>query len=95
MPQYKVIAVGFFGGVMYSPEGKRKTLHTDTPFKKGKLPTWLEEMKPETAAQKKKREAAAKVAAESAAEQAEQDEKAIEDASFLGEGESGGNVETL
>ena len=59
MPQYKVTAVGFYDSVMYDPEGKRRVLHTDKPFpkKEGKeqLPSWLEAMKPETAAEKKKR----------------------------------------
>ncbi len=96
MPQYKVIAPGFYEGKMYSPEGKRRVLHTDMPFnKKNPIPSWVEEMKSETAAQKKKREAAERKAAGADAEKAEQDEKDIADASFMGDGEAGSSVETL
>ncbi len=96
MPQYKVIAPGFYDGKMYAPEGKRRVLHTDMPFnKKNPMPSWVEEMKSETAAAKKKREAAEKKAAGADAEKAEQDEKDIQDASFMGDGEAGSSVETL
>lgn len=98
MPQYQVTAVGFYNGVMYDPDGKRKTLTTDKPFPKDKIPSWLKAIKPETTDQKKKREAAEKKAAEEAADKADADEKDIADASFLGEGESaeaGSTVETI
>lgn len=32
MPRYKVIAVGQFNAMLYSPTGKRRVLHTDKPF---------------------------------------------------------------
>jgi hypothetical protein len=98
MPRYKVVAIGFHGGHLYDPNGKRRVLHTDKPFKKGKLPSWLEEMKPESAAVRKKREAQEASTAAAAAEKSEQDQQEIADASFMGEGENaapGSAVETL
>lgn len=95
MPQYKVVAPGFFGGKMYDPNGKRNVLFVDKPFKKGKLPSWLAEMPKESAAVKKKREEQEASQAAAAAEKAAQDEQDIENASFLGDGELGSNVETL
>jgi len=97
MPQYKVIARGFFNGRLYDPDGKRPILTTDKPFKKNEMPSWLQDMPKETAAVRKKREAqeASREAAD--AEKAEQDKKDIADASFMGEGESssGSSVEVL
>jgi len=95
MPSYKVIAPGFFDGKMYDPEGKRNVLHTDKPFKKKEMPSWLAEMPKETEAVRKKREAQEASAAAAEAEKAEQDQKDITTASFMGEGESGAKVETL
>jgi len=96
MPQYKVIAPGFYDGKMYSPEGKRRVLHTDMPFnKKNPMPSWVEAMKEETATQKKKRVAAEKKTVAADAEKAEQDGKDIQGASFMGNGEAGSAVETL
>jgi len=98
MPQYKVIAPGFFQDLYYHPEGKRKVLHTDEPFtQKNPLPSWLTEMPKETSAAKSKRKAkdkADKVKAKS-------DKEDIDDASLVGEGEKpsfiakGSKVETL
>ena len=98
MPQYKVTAPGFHDGKYYHPEGKRRVLTTDKPYKKKEMPSWLTDMPKESAAVKVKREAqeASQTAAD--AEKAEQDEKDIDKASFMGEGESavsGSNVETL
>ena len=87
MPRYQVIAKGFFAGHLYDPKGKRKVLHTPKPFKKGKLPSWLAEMKPESAVVIKKREAQEESAAAAAAEKHESDQKEIEDASFMGAAE--------
>ena len=42
---YKVIAPGFFNGMMYSPTGKRRTLTVEKPFKKDEIPSWVEEIK--------------------------------------------------
>ena len=99
MPSYKVIEKGFYGGRIYDPNGKRRVLHTDKPFpkknNKEQVPSWLEPLKSETAAEKKKREAAEKKDAKAAADKAEQDQKDIADASFMGEGEQASTVETL
>jgi hypothetical protein len=101
MPSYKVIEKGFYGGRIYDPHGKRRVLHTDKPFpkknNKEQVPSWLEPItNTETAAEKKKREAAEKKAAKAAADKAEQDQKDIADASFMGEGEKASSaVETL
>lgn len=94
MPKYQVIAPGFWEGVLYNPEGKRRMLHADKPIKP--IPSWLKELKPETAAEKKKRLAAEKKAAAENADKAEQDQKDIDNTSFLGEGEAAApGVETL
>lgn len=54
---YKVTAPGFHGGHYYHPEGKRKTLTVDKPFKKKEMPKWLIEMPEESIALATKREA--------------------------------------
>jgi len=98
MPSYKVISKGFCGR-LYDPEGKRRVLHTKKPFpkkdKKEQVPTWLERIKAETAAQTKKRLAAEKKAADADAKKAADDRTEIADASFMGDGEKSGAVETL
>lgn len=95
MPSYKVIKPGFFNSEYYHPEGKRNILHTDKPFSKKEMPSWLVEMPKESAAMKKKREEqeASRKAAD--IEKAKQDQKDISDASFLGAGESGNSIEDL
>ena len=94
MPQYRVLAVGYYDAVMYDPEGKRRVLSTNKPIKP--VPSWLKCIKPETAAQKKKRLEEEVKQAEEDAEKMKQDNQDIIDASFMGEGEStDGNVETL
>lgn len=101
MPSYKVISKGFINGVMYEPEGKRNVLHTDKPFpskdKKEQVPSWLEAVKAETAAQASARKGAETKAANLAKKQAEADQKLIDDASFMGDGETAKSttVETL
>ena len=59
MPSYKVVAPGFIHGRIYKPNGKRKVVHTDKPFplknKVEQVPSWLEAMEEETAAQRKAR----------------------------------------
>ncbi len=101
MPSYKVIAKGFHGGKIYDPSGPRNVLHTDKPFptvdKKEKVPSWLSKITTqESAADAKKRQAAQKKAADAAAKKVAEDNKAIADASFMGDGESSAsNVETL
>lgn len=99
MPSYKVKSKGFFAGKIYDPDGKRTVLHTEKPFpskdKKEQVPSWLEAIKSETPAQAKARKAAETKAANAAKKKAEDDKKDIADASFLGEGESPSQVETL
>lgn len=99
MPIYKVKSRGFFGGKVYDPEGKRRTLSTDKPFPAKKFPQWLEPLKEETAAQKKKRESAERKAAADAEKKAKQDKEDIAQATFMGEGETASGpsdvVETL
>jgi hypothetical protein len=100
MPSYKVTAPGFFNGKMYAPNGKRDVLHTDKPFNKknNPMPSWVTEMPKESEAVRKKREA--QEASQKAADgkKAEEDQKDISDASFLGDGEAaeaGSKVETI
>lgn len=94
MPSYKVLQPGFFDGVLHKPGHPRHgVVNTEKPLKP--VPTWLEPIKAESAAAKKKRAAAAKKAADDKAAA----DKDIENASFLGDGESAGGesgaVETL
>jgi len=98
MPKYKVIEEGFYNGKIYKPDGKRSFLHTDKPLKP--VPSWVEVMKAETAAQKKKRVAAEKKADAAAKKKAESDKKDVDDLTFMGDGKDAGsmkpsNVETL
>ncbi len=115
MPSYKVTEKGFFGGTIYDPNGKRRTLHVEKAFKK--TPSWLElikdDKKPSTSDEgptvkelkaklkemgvefnsSAKKDALLTLLAE--AEKAI-DDKEIEKASFMGEGEqAGSSVETL
>lgn len=94
MPRYKVIARGFHDKKLYDPEGKRKFLDTPKPFPKKKLPSWLAEMPKESTAVKNKREAQEESRQAADAEQDEQNAEDIQEASFLGEGESS-VVETI
>lgn len=71
MPLYKVLEKGFFDGVTYDPNGKRKMLETDKPFKV--CPMWLEAVKGETPQQKAARTKAANKAKEEAEAKAKQD----------------------
>lgn len=80
MPRYKVTAVGFIGGVMYDPNGKRSTVNTDKPLKP--VPSWLKPMTEETAAQKKTRVKTEKADAKESAEKATEDKEAIADVTF-------------
>ena len=93
MPQYKVKSVGFFNNRMYDPEGKRQVLYVDDAFKD--VPSWLELMKPETEAQKKRRTANEKKKSQETAERMAQDQKDISNAALLGDGEAGSVIETL
>lgn len=107
MPSYKVKQKGFMFGRIYDPVGKRRVLHTEKPFpfkkdkKTGKatkvehVPLWLERIKDESAAQAKTRKAAENKAAKVDAKKAEDDQKDIDEASFMGDGEKSSTVETL
>lgn len=100
MPSYKVISKGFHGGHLYDPQGKRRVLHTEKPFVKNKkeyVPSWLETIKPETAAQAKARKGAETKAANAEKKKAADDKKEIDSASFMGDGEApkSNAVETL
>lgn len=108
MPRYKVIETGFFNGKMYSPNGKRKELHTAEPFpkstkglKKGQkgveqVPSWLKRLPDQSPAEEQARIAVEEAEALAAAEALANDQKEIENASFMGEGEKADSgVETL
>lgn len=109
MPSYKVKTPGFFNGEYYHPKGKRPVLHTDKPFSKKDMPTWLVPLPKESAAVKAKREAQKESQAVADTEKVEQDKNDIAnasteggavDASFLGKssdqpGKTGSSVETL
>jgi hypothetical protein len=87
MPTYRVKSAGFYGGTMYDPDGKRKTLTVDLPFngKDRPFPSWVDK-KPISA------KAAGKASGKAAG-------KASDDPSFIGEDETTaqavGNVTTL
>lgn len=91
MPSYKVISKGFMFGRTYDPNGRRKTLHADKPLKP--VPSWLEPIKEETAAQRKKRVAAEKKAKAEAAESQKQKQTEIDSVRF--DEPTGSKVETL
>ena len=82
MPRYKALAKGFYKGTMYSPTGKRKIVHTDV--KLDKVPSWLRLMPEESAAAKKKREAAEAKANKANVEKVKSDKADVDSASFLG-----------
>lgn len=82
MPSYKVKSSGFYNGTFYSPNGKRSVLIVDKPFKKGEVPSWLEPIKSETAAQAKSRKAAAAKQAETDKKDAEAKKKAVDSVTF-------------
>lgn len=92
MPSYKVIKPCFIDGKTYAPGGKRDVYHADKPFKK--VPSSLEPIKGETAAEAKKRKAAEKKAAEAAEKKAAEDKKDIDAVTFT-EPPSPAVVETL
>lgn len=92
MPRYKVIAPGFHNGILHKPEHPRyNSVTVEKAFAKGKIPSWLKPMKAESAAETKKREADQATVDKKVAA----DQKDIETASFLGEGEKSETVETL
>ena len=92
--KFKVIASGFDGSRLRHP-GDGKGPVVLNLAKNKKCPSWLEEMKPETAAEKKKRVASEKQASEAAAKIAEQDQEAKDEMSFLDGENSNDSVETL
>jgi hypothetical protein len=76
---YRVIAVGFEGGVLYEPDGKRNVLVRDEPYPGNKTPVWLKRMDTETKEEKKARDDAAKQIKDKVAE----NKKEVVGASFL------------
>lgn len=91
MPSYKVTSVGFMFGRLYDPNGKRKILHADKPLKP--VPSWLEPIKEETSAQRKKRVAAEKKTKADAAESQKQKQTEVDSVNFIEP--TGSKVETL
>jgi hypothetical protein len=92
MPSYTVLEKGFYGGRLYDPTGKRRTLHVDTPFKK--CPSWLKPIKAESAAAAKKRLTGEKANAKQVAKDADD----VKGASFLDDpaaAGAGSTIETL
>ena len=88
MPRYKVLKEGFMNNTLCKPGHPRHGfVNTDKPLKP--VPSWLEPVKAETAAQKKAREKQA----EADAEQVAEDKKGIAGASFMNN--PGEKVETL
>jgi hypothetical protein len=80
MPRYKVVKQGFLNGNLYDPEGKRRELTTDKPFKE--CPSWLVPVKEESATQRKKREADEAKADKADKAKAAQDKEAVEAVTF-------------
>lgn len=92
MPQYRVMKPGFYNGEMYDPQGKRKVLNVEKAFKK--CPSWLQPIKEESAAQRKKREAEEAKKAKENADKAAEDKKDIDSVTFT-QPPSAAQVETL
>jgi hypothetical protein len=91
MPRYRVKNRGFYEGQIYDPEGKRKFVNTEKPI--NPCPLWLEPVKSETAAEKKKRETSEKRKQKQDISKSDRDKEDISNLSFMGAGESA--VETL
>ena len=78
MPRYKVLSPGYMNDILHKPDHHRHGfVVTDKALKP--VPSWLELVKPETAAQKKSRE---KADADDQ-EQVKEDKKDIDAASFM------------
>ena len=93
MPKYEVSQKGFYEGKLYDPNGKRKFIHTSKPIKP--VPSWMKAMKAETPVEKKKRLTAEKKTAAADKNKAAADRQAVEDLTFMGDGEISSTVETL
>ena len=85
MPRYTAKEPGFFEGSLYAPNSKRPVVVTSKPLKP--VPTWLERIPDETAAQAKARLKKEKAETKKAAE----DKKDIEAVSFI-DGPEGADV---
>lgn len=93
MPRYKVKEAGFMHGVLHIPGHPRKgVIHTEKPLKP--IPKWLESMRAETSAQRKKREAETAEAGSALAAQASAD-RIDRDAVTFTESPKSSIVETL
>lgn len=90
MPSYKAKADGFFDGSLYGPNHpRRRIVHTDTALKP--VPSWLEEIKEETQAQRKRR----KKDLDEAVEKVEADRQDIQSAVYTEDLLASKGVETL
>lgn len=89
MAEYKVIGRGFIGGALRSPGDGRGNVRVEKPYKK--CPSWLKEVKPESASAKKKREAAEAKAGKQQAAEAKEQQEIKDEVSFT----DGHAVETL
>jgi len=96
MRKYEVLRKGFYDGKAYDPDGKRRVLYTEGPFpmknKKEQVPSWLKAAVAETPAQAKARKSAEGRSTAAAKKKADDDQKEIAGASFLG---APSTVETL
>lgn len=92
MPRYKVLEPGFYNKVYHTPGHPRHgVVHTAEPLKP--VPSWLEEMKPETPAAAKRRAKKIKEDKEAEAAKAEEDRVARDAMTFVESPKS--TVETL
>jgi hypothetical protein len=92
MPQYKVMAEGFYDGVLRKPGCPRHGIvTTDKPIDKKKLPSWLKPMASEQTARQK---AAAKKAATDVAAKVADDKKEV-DGARVEPDFTGSKVETI
>lgn len=95
MATYKVIAKGFYNGALYTPDGKRNTLTVDKAFTKKNMPSWVQPIKEPTAAEKKAAEKAAKEAAEAQAAADAENQKDIDEVTFLDKSDDNAPAETV
>lgn len=94
MAEYKVIGKGFIGGALRTPGDGKGSVRVEKPFKK--CPSWLQEIKPESATARKKRLAIEKVAAEEQSAEAKEQQDMKDEISFTdGDQSSSSAVETL
>lgn len=94
MAEYKVTGKGFIGGALRTPDDGKGSVRVEKPFKK--CPSWLREIKPESATAKKKRLAAEAKADEQQSVEAKEQQEMKDEVSFTdGDQPSSPAVETL